>query len=253
MTDFHVPTRIVIYVVILLVIALYGVWSRRGAARRIKKTLDDSFQAHHIFRSVDAAQFPWLTRTFYDGAQLDIESAGFRMLADIEDETLSATHPDKRTFVRVCVSQDGNIRAAIYEIVVGGPQGKSRQRIQTCELITEMSDDATITTTTAPAGRLLNPPPGVVREHVPSATPLSQMLATHTAQVERYQKEHASATPLPVSSFDDATAAWQKGIDRQRSRLQSDGGITRGELERLAPKNAPHIGSQVYDEMQKLK
>lgn len=245
-------TRLIIYGAILLAVILYGKFARRRAAKNISRTLDDSFQANHIFRQVDAAQFPWLTESFYNRATQDIESAGFHHLADIEDETISSVHPDKRTFVRICVNETGTVRAAIYQIVVGGPQGNPKQRLQTTELITEFSDGTTLSSTTAPANRLLNTPPGQLRENVPPDSTLSQMLPRHMSRIEDYQKSHPDATLELVTNFEQAIAAWQKGIDRQRNRLQSQGGISREELVRMS-RGRDGVANQVYDEMQKLK
>jgi hypothetical protein len=245
--------KIVILVIILALIKLYEWSRRRRAAQRISKSLDQSFQPDHVFRAVQPSSFPWLTQAFYDGSAADAASAGFRPLADIEDETLTASHPDKRTFVRILSREGGDIRTAIYEIAVGGPQGNVSKRIQTRELITEMSDGATLTTTTAPLNRLLNPPPGQVRQHVAEGTPFATLLTEHMRSIEHYQVSNPQAVPVPVRTFEEATAAWQKGIDRQRNRLQAGGGITREEMVRIGGPARAELAGKVHDEMQRMR
>lgn len=244
--------KLAIYAIILLVIVVWGWLSTRRAAKRIHKTINESFQANHVFKAVDLSGFPWLTRAFYDEPVTELGPHGFRHLADIEDETLTQVHPDKRTCVRICVNEDGSIRAATYEIAVGGPQGAVRQRTQTHELITELADGTTITTTNAPQNRLFNPPEGVIRQHVPVGTSPSQMLPGHQRTLEQILQNRPAVAIEPVTTFEQATAAWQKGTDRQRNRLQSQGGVGRDEFMRMGAKT-PEVAARVYDEMQKIK
>lgn len=249
--------RYIIIIVCVILLIVISLWKRivvRLAAKLISRNLEGAFQPDHIFRRVDAKEFPWLNNSFYDNnlAQLKIEE--FEWLADIEDETLSKVFPNMRTFVRICLSPDRLTRAAIYEIVPGGPQGIHTQPpIQTRELISEASDGTTITTTTAPESRLLDQPGGSIRNNVSSDTPLDRMLEMHERSINGYIDLHYGVTLETISTFEEATAAWQKGIDRQRKRLKSGGGLNKREFMRIGGADKREVAEEVYDEMGNLR
>jgi len=243
-------------VLVALPIFLF-LWRRRRiakAAQGIVRRVDSAFQANHVFRKVQAQDYPWLTERFYTQARQEAEAAGFAWLADIEDETLSATYPNLRTFVRILLGPDHRTRAAVYEIVPGGPQGKpTRAPVQTRELISEASDGATLTTTTAQTSNLLNPPPGTVRRHVSADTPLKAMLATHRQAIDDYLSAHPGVFLKEIRSFEQATAAWQKSIDRQREKLQAQGGLGQDEMVRFGGKDREKLAVEVHEQMRKIK
>ena len=158
-------------IVLVGMVALYAFLRARGrlqvrrGARNISRILEDTFQEERRPVRVDPAQFSWLDAAFYDQAQHNLEAEGFQLLANVEDETFSLAH----TYVRLLNLPDGSIRAAIYEIVVGGPQGRPRTTVRVVELLTELSDGGCVNTTTAPASRLLDAPRGLSREHLAAA------------------------------------------------------------------------------------
>jgi predicted transcriptional regulator len=195
-----------------------------------------------------------LTSSFYQQAQLECEANGFVWLADIEDETLTKTYPDLRTFARILVSPDYLTRAAIFEIVPGGPQGKvTRPPIQTRELISDTSDGASITTTTASTSNLLDPPPGLVRQNVPADTRIDTMMHIHQTAVDTYLSSHPGVKLEEIRNYEEATAAWQRSNDRQRARLNSQGGLSREEMHRFAGQNKEKLADEVHAEMRKIK
>lgn len=125
--------------------------------------------------------------------------------------------------------------------------------VQTCELISEASDGASLITTTAPTSKLLDPPPDVIRRHVPADTRMNAMLDTHQQVVDDYLSTHSGVFLEEIRDFDQATAAWQKGIDRQRARLHAEGGLSREEMVRFGGKGKEELASAVHKEMRKIK
>jgi hypothetical protein len=226
------------FVAALLVLWLWVKLTLRRGARRIEKVVADSHQEHHELVAADPAAMPWLDARFYDFSQRELEGIGFRFLGNIEDATLSKVHPDKRTYVRLLVVSDGATRAAIFQV----------KTILTIELLTELADGGCLLTTTAPMNRVLDAPPGVVREHLPKGTPAAALLAAHRALVER----HADRAVLPVTTLEEALDAWRRGYARQRARLADQGGISRDELRRIAP-DKQAVADAVYDEMSHKK
>ena len=247
----------IIAVTILALIALLFVWRLmriKNAARNIVRRTESAFQENHVFSRVQARDYSWLTASFYEQARQDAEANGFSWLADIEDKTLSQTYPNLRTFVRILVGCDYRTRAAIFEIVPGGPMGKATTApVQTRELISEASDGASLITTTAPTSKLLDLPPGVIRRHVPVDTRMHAMLDNHQQVVDDYLSTHPGVSLEEIRDFDQATAAWQKGIDRQRARLHAQGGLSREEMVRFGGKDKEDLASAVHKQMRKIK
>jgi len=246
-------------IVLVGVVALYAfLWARgrlqvRRGARNISRILEDTFQEERRPVRVDPAQFSWLDVAFYDQAQHNLEAEGFQLLANVEDETFSVAHPDKRTYVRLLNLPDGSIRAAIYEIVVGGPQGRPRTTVRVVELLTELSDGGCVNTTTAPASRLLDAPRGLSREHLSAAIAPRDHLAMHRSHLERVLSERPGVAISPVRTYDEAIAAWLRGNARQRSRLAEQGGLNREELRRMAGPGRQAVADAVFTEMQRQR
>jgi hypothetical protein len=248
---------IIFAVVILIPLALLVVWRTmriKKAARNIVRRTESAFQENHVFSRVQAWDYPWLAAGFYDQARQEAEANGFSWLDDIEDKTLSQVYPNLRTFVRILLGPDYRTRLAIFEIVPGGPEGKPTQApVQTRELISELSDGASVITTTAQTSKRLDPPPGLVRCHVPADTPLNMMLGMHQQATDNYLNTHSGVSLEEIRDFDQATAAWQKGIDRQRARLQAQGGISREEMLRIGGKGKEKLAIAVHRQMSKIK
>lgn len=222
----------------------------RAGARRIAQSLDATFAPERQFAQVTAADFRWLDLAFYDAAEHDLLQAGFTRIADIEDVTLSKAHPDKRTFVRILAGPDGVSRAAVYQIVVGGPQGRPSAMSSTVELITEFTDGRCATTISTP-NRLLDPPPLVSRRQVdtPGVPPL---LTAHAAHLAEHRQAHPSLTVAPVRTLEEALAAWRRAHERARARLSTEG-LRRAELQRLAPPRAPGVADEVFEAYQQQR
>jgi hypothetical protein len=75
-----------------------------------------------------------------------------------------------------------------------------------------------------------------------------KLVAAQRALVDR----HAGRPILPLTTYEDALAAWRRGYARQRARLQEQGGIGHDELRRIAPEKQGGADA-VYDEMERLK
>ena len=245
-------------IVLVGMVALYGiVWARRWlglrrGARKIARILEATVQERRLVR-VDPAQFPWLDAAFYDQAQHNLEAEGFQLLANVEDETSSVAMPDKRTYVRLLNLPGGSIRVAIWEMVVGGPQGRPRKTIRVVEFLTELSDGGCVSTSTAPAKLLFDVPPGVSRELLSAAIAPRDGLAMHRSHLERVLSGRPGVAISPVRTYDEAIAAWLRGHARRRSRLAEQGGLNREELQRLAGPGRQAVADAVFTEIQRQR
>jgi len=248
---------ILLAVFLLAFVLVSAAWRRIWivkAARNILRRSNNAFQANHIFCKVSAQDYPWLSSEFYEQAQRDAEAFGFTWLADIEDETLSQVYPHLRTFVRILLAPDFHSRFAIYEIVPGGPYGKpTRQPLQTRELISELSDGFCLITTTAPTAKILDAPPGVSRTHLPADSRMVDLLEAHRQAMDDYKILRPVASFEEIRDFDQATVAWQKGIDRQRAKLETENGLKLEEIVRIGGKGKEKLSADVHKQMQKTQ
>jgi hypothetical protein len=64
---------------------------------------------------------------------------------------------------------------------------------------------------------------------------------------------HPGVSLEEIRDFDQATAAWQKGIDKQRARLNAQGGVSREEMARFGGKGKEQLALAVHKEIQKIK
>jgi hypothetical protein len=224
--DFIIKIAVILLGVLVLIVISRAIRIKK-VARNIVRRTGKAFQENHEFSRVQALDYPWLTGSFYDQARRDSEANGFSWLADIEDKTLSQVYPNLRTFVRILLGPDYRTRFAIFEIVPGGPNGtQTSVPVQTRQLISEASDGTTLITSASQASKQLNRPLGVVVCEVPADAPMNAMLDSHQQVVDDYLKTHWGVSLEEIRDFHEATAAWQKGIDRQRARLKKQGGIS---------------------------
>ena len=121
------------------------------------------------------------------------------------------------------------------------------------ELLTELSDGGCVSTTTAPASRLLDAPRGLSREHLSAAIAPRDHLAMHRSHLERVLSERPGVAISPVRTYDEAIAAWLRGNARQRSRLAEQGGLNREELRRMAGPGRQAVADAVFTEMQRQR
>lgn len=70
----------------------------------------------HEWRSANVLAFPRLKQGFYDDCQAALESAGFKLVGDIEDATLATTRDNPNTFRRVMLSPDGQAVAEFWQV-----------------------------------------------------------------------------------------------------------------------------------------
>jgi hypothetical protein len=208
-----------------------------GAALRAR--LDAVYGEPHELSRVDAAAFPEADLEFYDQAKRELERKSYKMLADVEDLTMSRIYPQNRTFVRLFVDAGGMIRAGAYHLHPRGVVISLLQLVQlyprhlrVVELVTEIQGTFLVTSNTHGVDRL-EPPPEAKVERMPLSTPIADVIATHEKRITALLREHPGRQPTTFESYEDVVASMARAHLAMARHRQKVGGLSRDELERL--------------------
>lgn len=208
-----------------------------GAALRAR--LDAVYGEPHELVRVEPAAFPEADLEFYDRARKELESRGYRFLADVEDLTLSRIYPQNRTFMRMMVDAGGMIRATAYHLHPRGVVVSLLQLVQlyprhlrVLELVSEVQGAFLVTSNTNGVDRL-EPPPEAKVERLPLQATLAEIIARHEARITELLRTYPGRSPTTFESFDDVTASIARAHVVMARHRQKVGGLSRDELERL--------------------
>jgi hypothetical protein len=170
----------------------------------------------HQLVQVSAAAFPEADLEFYDRARRELEEAGFRWIADLEDLSLTRLSPETRTFMRVFLDRGGMIRGAVYHV---RPRGlvvllqavlRIPRELRVIELVTEFGGQFLSTSNTRNLDRL-DAPPEVISERLPPSTPLSQVIARHGQRIAERVRSNPEKIPIHFETLEDVLASVARG------------------------------------------
>jgi hypothetical protein len=170
----------------------------------------------HQLVQVSAAAFPEADLDFYDQARRELEGAGFRWIADLEDLSLTRLSPETRTFMRVFIDGGGMIRAAVYHV---RPRGlvvllqavlRIPRELRVIELVTEVGHQFLSTSNTHNLDRL-DAPPEVLSERLPPATPLAKVVERHGQRIAERVRKSPEKLPVHFESLEDVLASVARG------------------------------------------
>jgi hypothetical protein len=208
-----------------------------GAALRAR--LDAVYGEPHEMASVKPSSFPEADLEFYEHAKHELEKRGYRMLADVEDLTMSRIYPANRTFLRLFVDAGGMIRAGAYHLHPRGVVISLLQLVQlyprhlrVVELVTEIQGTFLVTSNTHGVDRL-EPPPEAKVERMPLATSITDVVALHEKRITELLRKHPERQPVTFESYEDVLASMARAHVVMARHRQKVGGLTRDELERL--------------------
>jgi hypothetical protein len=214
--------------------------SEGGGGRRLRAELDAVYGGEHEYARVSPAAFPDTDLAFYDRSTAELEAAGFRRIADVEDLTLSRVYPERRTFLRVFVDEGGAIRAAIYHLRVRGggaailsAVGMGPRDLHVIEMITEVPRGQFVATSNTKGLDKLTSPKEVDVERLDVAATLAQVAARHRARLTERARKRGSDAPVPMWTWDDVLASMQRGHVAAARHRQALGGLSREEIERF--------------------
>lgn len=229
----------------------------REGAEKILAHIEAIYQPQHDWVPVREAEFSHLDLGFYRKTRLQLEEAGFVHLEDCEDLTLERAPANmlRRVLVRVLLSKDGTITAALYHPklksafmrIVLFVLGRRLGRITDFE--TEFSDGSYICTTNAMAAQAIALPALIDSEFLPVRTPAMEILQRHRARVEQ-RIQRSGLRPKTFRTVAEARAS-QHRMEAIKAAFRGQiGGVTQAELEALS--NAK-LAAEVHAEIRRLR
>jgi hypothetical protein len=199
-------------------------------AQTILKMMRKSCQADHQFVHVEASDFSHLSLAFYDRMQANLEQLGFKLLADIEDVKIRNMSPKSRTLMRLMVSSDRTVLAAIYHfkpsLLWRVLLWFMRMRVKyVVEFQSQLDGGDHILTTTISEKDLFPRSPQLHRFCEPEGTGPQTLYAQHREFLNQVIDE-VGILPLAVNSMEEACAMENEQRRIQQRYLQSIGWVT---------------------------
>jgi len=227
-----------LFTFVLLLFGRRGASARGGA--RLREELDALFSGEHDYQQVVPADFPYADLAFYDRVQRELETLGFRKLADLEDLTLSRVYPDTRTFVRVMVDDGALIRAGAFHLRPRGGLaglfsvlGVIPRHVHVVELVTELPRGRFLITAPTRGLDRLDPPPEAIVDRLPPGTPTAELVTHHRQRIKDHLRKHTVHTPVQMDNLDAVLASVQRGHMVASRHRQKIGRLSKDELERM--------------------
>lgn len=227
----------------------------RKAAIQILNKARSMYAAEHVYQTVNPRDFGHLSHNFYHDMQQDLESLGFRRVADVEDETVKRQKPDPRTFLRIMTTNDGTVNAAIYQIhpsilwrLLMFASGMRTTKV--VELQTELENRYQVITTTVRSQDLFPNSPKLFRNFQPRGTPIERLCESHQGVIERVAIE-ADVKPIPNAALEDILEFENRQMALQREYLESVGWVTKDYLLKQSGGNSK-LAESLFDEIQKI-
>ena len=242
------------------------------AARSVLADMRRNFGTPQFLEPAQASRFPHLDLARYDAYQAATERRGFRMLGDFEQKAVneSPTSLMAPTFLRTCVSEQGDLMVAYYQVKprmgrlvrmllkgllnlrwIAAPREFMKQldMRQCADVETEFDDGTVLQTSNAQAAGLLTQPPFLRCEFMPFGTPLPALLDRHRANLARLAHD-GTRRPVLVRDTDGMLAAQKRQYAFKRAWRESVQWVTREELRAMAGND--ELADAIHAEVQRL-
>jgi hypothetical protein len=180
---------------------------------------------------------------FYQQTRTELESLGFRFLADYIDETMDEATRSVRSVLRVMVSEDGGTHAAAYHARFFG-LFRLMQLIRVAgrhprcmDLETELSDGTWVTTSNATDAAMALETPGISRRFTAggaAATAVHQLHVEHLREV--LASKGAGVEALRCHTLEEVFAAQDRSQQLKHAFRQSAAYDPVAEAEKIAGK-----------------
>lgn len=177
---------------------------------------------------------------FVEETQRQLEAAGFRFLADVQDMIASreARWLAKPAIIRGMVSSDG-VQAGIYVVRMarlGTLFSLFRvvpRTIKALDLESDLSDGRFIATSNLLGLNLVSPVPEIIQRQLDPKTPVPEMLAEHHALVEQTLSQAPQGVRVvPIETLEDALASQERLMETKRRHKEQAGYITADDIRR---------------------
>lgn len=225
------------------------------AAESVLRQIQTMWGQEHEFNQVQERNFRHLDLRFYARNQKELEGLGFWTLGDVEDVCVKNSRPDPHTFLRVLVSYDGTVAAAIYHakptwlwrlfcwIFKIGP-------LKVYELETEFENGATLQTTICSPGVIGDHEQNAVHQHLDKRCPVAELLAAHRTKMNEMAAAQ-DTRPVVMKKLTDVCDSQNRALMRKRQHLEEIGWVSREYLVQQFGKDNEFLDA-VYKEIQRL-
>ncbi len=213
-----------------------------NAARHILATIEATFQPTHHYVTVKASSYRHLDIAYYEKATRLLTARGFRVLADVEDTTITAAPGGvlMPVMIRALLSKDGTVMAALYH-----PRIKSlllrfllwvmrKSPGKVVDMETEFSDGSFVVTSNAASAAAIALPALIAAEYLPVTARVHDVHQRHTERLAAHLQQRSGVTTRSIRTHDELIAS-QNRMNAIKAAFRGEiGGITKDELDQLA-------------------
>ncbi len=146
------------------------------SARRLVESVRTATDHRAEFAPVRAADFPGLDLEFYARTERELAAAGVRVLGDYEDAAFNRRSPDKRSFYRLGLSDDGTVAASWFVY-------PAQQPTRCLVLHTWGEDGGVFVTTRGGSESSIPTPPWLHRRRLGAETGTADAVRSHRERV----------------------------------------------------------------------
>ena len=178
--------------------------------------------------------YPQLDKTFYEEKTAELQSHGFRWLADWENQPQSKAFPELTTVCRCLVHADGTIAVGVGQLRFIRQKNDFEKTfdVRIIEFSTEFSDGLILNTADSQGIHPIESVEGIVLQQFPPGTATDRLLQHHRTKLEELLAD-GSRTVRCISDKHDLFAASYRAHEIFCQDRRQKGLLTDAEIERM--------------------
>src|SRR5437763_9931133 len=173
-------------------------------ARRLVQSVRRATDHRAEFAPVRAADFPALDLAYYARTERELAATGVRLLGDYEDAAFNRRSPDKRSFYRLALSDDGTVAASCFVFPAGSAAQPAREPTRCLVLHSWAEDGREFMTMRGGSESNIPAPPWLDRQQLGAETATAGAVRAHRERVAA-----AAGALRSLTSVDQLLAALQ--------------------------------------------
>lgn len=229
------------------------------SAREILAIIEATYQATHDYQLVSASAFKHLDLAFYERTTALFVKQGFRVLADVEDKTITNTPGTvlMPVMVRALISKDGTVMCSLYHPRIGPLIPRLLLWVlrklpgKVVDMETEFSDGSFVATSNATGAAAMELPALISAEYLPMNTTPFAVQQRHTQRVTEHLAQRPGVTARVITTHTELLASQNRMNALKAAHRGEIGGVTRDELDKLSifgPKLAGDVHTEIVRE-----
>lgn len=214
-------------------------WRMRRSAKKLLDRQKELFAGKQEYVLASLSEFPWMDHSFYARSEEALRLAGFRLLGDIEPLTASRQFPEMRTFLRILLSNTGEVSAAVYHIKARGFMGLLSifrvvpRHMRIIELETEFVDGSFLLTNNTAGLNAFTNYKGIVVVLCEIRTPIAELLTSHYDGL-RLHATNGGAPARRMNNLTDVLNSQERMDQIKAAQKKAQGFVTRDEFKQVA-------------------